>query len=396
MTTHEQQLRVESPILFEELIVEILSRVSVKALIRFKCVCKSWNTLITSPSFIKLHLHRSTENYDFDHLQIMLKVHFTGFHEFYEVSRSVRSLFDHPVPAVIQDLRYQIKDKYFLVGSCNGLFCMIVANNKIRRIRPTSGDRGVYVWNAATRLISQKLPAFQVDWYRLVRTTFGFGYDIVSDTYKVVAVHSVQDECYGSNKTEVEIYIMGESYYWRRLRNFPHVVLDEDAVCIMNNGTLNWVALYDYANHSNERVIVSFDLGKETWKKLLLPSDLSRHIVPKLVVLRDYLCVWHDLKNIHFVLWQMKEYGHEESWTQLLKISYLNFRIDGLECVSFEPLCMAKNGDVLMLLCLCGAQWMAIRYNLRDDIFKHSRIPTDVYILDFNPKVFIESLVMPC
>ena len=49
-------------VLPEELIVEILSWVPVKPLMRFKCVSKTWNSLIFHPTFVKLHLQRSSTN----------------------------------------------------------------------------------------------------------------------------------------------------------------------------------------------------------------------------------------------------------------------------------------------------------------------------------------------
>lgn len=39
--------------------VEILSWLPAKSVMRFKCVCKVWNTWIRHPSFSKLHLTRS-------------------------------------------------------------------------------------------------------------------------------------------------------------------------------------------------------------------------------------------------------------------------------------------------------------------------------------------------
>ncbi|CAA2975339.1 F-box kelch-repeat At3g23880-like, partial [Olea europaea subsp. europaea] len=40
----------------EAMIIKILLRLSVKTLLRFKCVCKSWCSIITSCSFIYEHL----------------------------------------------------------------------------------------------------------------------------------------------------------------------------------------------------------------------------------------------------------------------------------------------------------------------------------------------------
>ncbi|OMO76099.1 hypothetical protein COLO4_25677 [Corchorus olitorius] len=48
----------------EEICMEILKRLSVKSLIRFKTVCKSWRSLISTPDFIDRHFDRSAANSD--------------------------------------------------------------------------------------------------------------------------------------------------------------------------------------------------------------------------------------------------------------------------------------------------------------------------------------------
>ncbi|MCI01387.1 F-box protein [Trifolium medium] len=49
-------------IISQELLVEILSLLSVKAIVRFKCVSKSWNNLISNPTFVEKHLKISSQN----------------------------------------------------------------------------------------------------------------------------------------------------------------------------------------------------------------------------------------------------------------------------------------------------------------------------------------------
>uniref|UniRef100_M1AZM8 F-box family protein n=1 Tax=Solanum tuberosum TaxID=4113 RepID=M1AZM8_SOLTU len=46
----------------EDSIREILLRSPVKSLLRFKCVCKNWYTLIKNPNFIREHLNFSKNN----------------------------------------------------------------------------------------------------------------------------------------------------------------------------------------------------------------------------------------------------------------------------------------------------------------------------------------------
>ncbi|MCH86633.1 F-box/kelch-repeat protein [Trifolium medium] len=52
------------PTLPFDLIPEILSRQPVKLLLQFRCVCKSWNSLISDPKFAKKHLSLSTTTYN--------------------------------------------------------------------------------------------------------------------------------------------------------------------------------------------------------------------------------------------------------------------------------------------------------------------------------------------
>ncbi|KAI8561469.1 hypothetical protein RHMOL_Rhmol04G0342200 [Rhododendron molle] len=51
-----------APDLPHEVVYDILSRLPVKPLCRFKSVSKSWLALITDPHFIKSHLHQSMKS----------------------------------------------------------------------------------------------------------------------------------------------------------------------------------------------------------------------------------------------------------------------------------------------------------------------------------------------
>jgi hypothetical protein len=46
---------MSSELIPAKLVVEILCRLPPKSLMRFRCVCKSWNSVINDPSFISLH-----------------------------------------------------------------------------------------------------------------------------------------------------------------------------------------------------------------------------------------------------------------------------------------------------------------------------------------------------
>ncbi|GFY95184.1 F-box family protein [Actinidia rufa] len=54
-----------------DLLIEVLARLPVNSLIRFKSVCKSWYSLITSPIFINKQLNHSKTNTD----EVLIRLH---------------------------------------------------------------------------------------------------------------------------------------------------------------------------------------------------------------------------------------------------------------------------------------------------------------------------------
>ncbi|KAI5427463.1 hypothetical protein KIW84_032754 [Lathyrus oleraceus] len=91
------------------------------------------------------------------------------------------------------------------------------------------------------------------------------------------------------------------------------------------NDTINFLAR-DIVEHI---VIISMNLGTEAYRELLPPQDFVEvplHL-PTIYVLGDCLCFCHHTQKTHFIIWKMKEFGIEKSWTQLLKISYQDLDI---------------------------------------------------------------------
>jgi hypothetical protein len=99
----------------------------------------------------------------------------------------------------------------------------------------------------------------------------------------------------------------------------------------------------------------------------------------------DCLCFCHDFEETHFVIWQMKDFGVEDSWIQLFKISYEHFYtwMDPL------PLYLSENGDTLVLANVKRKE--AFIYNCRDN--KVEKIGIAKHIKWSQTKGYIESLV---
>ena len=170
---------------------------------------------------------------------------------------------------------------------------------------------------------------------------------------------------------------------------------DEYAGVYLSN-SICWLVCHRYNCDQNNLiikkfVIISLDLAKETYTQLLLPQCCDEFPLDNqtLCVLMDCICFSHDFEKTYFVIWQMKEFGVEESWTQFLKISYHNLQIDASYVRRLVPLCLSDNGDTLILIIKSGVQ--AILYNWKDNRLK--RIESTYEICWHSAKDYVESLV---
>jgi hypothetical protein len=130
--------------------------------------------------------------------------------------------------------------------------------------------------------------------------------------------------------------------------------------------------------------------------------------LPDLGVLGDCLCFSYTYKETDFIIWQMKEFGVEESWTQFLKISYHDLQlytgIDSLKYhLPFMPLFLSKDGDTLVLR--SSLEREAILYNWRDNKVERTRVTVHKTSIDDGTrsflcwnfaKCFVESLISIC
>ena len=405
-------------ILHDDLIVEVLTLLDVKSLMLMKCVCKSWKTLISDPYFAKMHLKKQST--PTSHLAFLSNIsEGLGECRAVPISRLLESN-SHSITHTDPYHQFFYKDVGRVVGSCNGLVCMQDSS-----FTAEYHEHSFSFWNPATRTKSETLVSFRN--YPNPKKNickFAFGYDNSTDTYKIVLLCMKRDG--ELITTAVRIFTLGDND-WREIDCLPVVVVCHpfgkyvrDGVYL--NSSISWCVRHRYNCHLKnltveQLVMISFHLGTERYTQLLLPRccDEELHDVPTLSVLMDCLCFSHDFKKTHFVLWQMKEFGVEESWTEFLKISYVNLPKD-IKIHGFHngptyyppqliPLCFSNNGDILIftinLLCFSNngdaliftitLPDQAFLYNWRDDRVK--RIKSTNKILWFSANGYVESLV---
>ncbi|GAU16392.1 hypothetical protein TSUD_117410 [Trifolium subterraneum] len=268
-----------------------------------------------------------------------------------------------------------------IVGSCNGIICL-------------ARDSLVLLWNPSIRKVKE-LPPFEkhVDIYHL---TYGFGYDYVTDNYKVVTVlgNSGLHDSSGDLVpiVEVKVNTLGTNF-WKNIQEFPFDSLpDISSGGKFVSGTINWLASTRW--EEGPYFIVSLNLGNESYQKVLPPDYGEVHMIAlSLGVLRDCLCMISGLD-----IWIMKEYGNKESWTKLFSVSY----IQDTSTLYFLTKALYTFEDGQVLLESRGDWYKKLNvYDPKIGTFRFIKFQNNIYnprgqnFVD-GPEICIESLISPC
>lgn len=240
--------------------MNILSRLSVKCLLRLRCVSKPFCSLIDSQKFVKTHLNRSIET-DFN-LSVILSytpapmISCSRYGQGKIFSASLDSLniaveLDHPFKNCTGETP--------IIDTCNGLIAL------------KNGENDIALWNPSTKK-HVLLPKFWSDFDDYADLVDGFGYDAVSDDYKVVRL--IQ---FGRGKveyTEIAVYSL-KSNSSRRIRvDFPYY-FSHPRDGTFARGHVHWLVLSEPEGY-NEDLIVAFDLKSEEFFEVPLPHLENR------------------------------------------------------------------------------------------------------------------------
>ncbi|KAK4424758.1 F-box/kelch-repeat protein, partial [Sesamum alatum] len=257
------------PNLPEEIIMQILLRLPVKSLLKFRCVSQSWRFLISSYNFAKAHIEVSTKNSKYAHDRLIFG------------SRDLPvDLYTCSLRSIVEDVSsgsiYPMIDESLIVdrvwfdcplcelhdvicqeGSCNGLVCLALSVSTL------------ILWNPTTRkhrVLPESVKDLDLN-FDYIEITFGFGYDELNDDYKVVEISYLERDT-GVLETQVKVYSLRNDS-WKTLSNWPGG--DTFGGCgKFLNGAIHWsVSGFD---NMDEWAIVSHDLATDTFRELLLPD----------------------------------------------------------------------------------------------------------------------------
>ncbi|CAL5202493.1 unnamed protein product [Lathyrus oleraceus] len=366
---------VSLPTLPFDLISEIVSRLPVKSLLQFRCVSKSWKSLISDPIFARKHLNLSTTR------RLLCLSYDKHSHRFFLNSYSLQSIF-RDTDYNITRLEYPSDNickgslSHYAVGSCDGILCVATCRFFLD-FKPL-----VVLWNPSIRKFKELPPFENPPGLDRLYMSYGFGYDHASHDYKVVVIYNLLGINGGIvwDTTKAKVYTLSTDS-WRTIQPFPFDSVSSYQQGRYVSGSINWLA---YSKGTHQRCIISFDLGHETYQMIRMPLGLERTPKdPVFSVLRDWLCLIFD----HDV-WVMKEYGVKESWTKLFNVTHLldpPFKSFVLTNVLY-----IFQDDQLLLLFRKDCERRFILYNFKNDTSKVS------FMLKDFPQLCVESLISPC
>ncbi|XP_047340422.1 F-box protein CPR1-like [Impatiens glandulifera] len=333
----------------DEILEKILCRLSVKDLFRFKCVSKSWFTLISSPYFVKLHLNRSVQTKS--NLSLFLRDYHLFRVDFNSLEDFKEEGFLRPVEIDYLASRYPYYE-ISICGSCDGLLCMSIHDIM----------KNVFLWNPSTKKsIQLPLPppvstaVSTAD--KLNSFVYRFGYDNTNNDYKVVKLmffkirESIEDY-------EIKVYSL-KSNSWHIPKKFPYCPKLKSIGDSITCGAMHWISK---VGSEKKRSIVAFDLGTEIYRVISLPELSDSYYYLYLDNLEGCLsatCSYHS-SNVDIFL--LKEYGGKnEHWSKLITISQPLISIGSFYTV--KAIAYSKCGKkVLFLMDYERLIW----YNLED------------------------------
>lgn len=279
----------------EEIIIDILKRLPVKSLSRFRCVSKSWYNFIKNPHFAKLQLNHSLK---FGEHGVIYKCEGKIFCVDYDSSSSTLSSrvarFDYPSEHKMRRGR--------IIGSCNGLVCHV------------SSQKDIIIWNPYTKDYKKIPSPTETDTKSRgfhVRYKYGFGYDLKSEDYKFARMTNIR-----AKYSEIEVYSI-KLDLWKSYPDIPFLYPHEDLV--FYEGIFYWVEIP--RGCEDPRKIGSFDIGSEAFKEIPLPQNFPYSLFDMIHVLLLGGCLY--LIGCAYMscceVWMMN-YGIHESWTKMFTI----------------------------------------------------------------------------
>ncbi|XP_074265258.1 F-box/kelch-repeat protein At3g06240-like [Silene latifolia] len=263
----------------------ILPRLPVKTLLRFRCVCKYWCSLIDDPDFIYIHLKQYKKNCEKSRVLLMECLGYIN----YKGRR-----FTVGETLTLKQTTYVFKTSalYTLIGSCNGLV-LLGLNHQLK------------LWNPSVRkCVYLPIP------HPFRNTKLILGYAPRSDDYKVV---SLKISCSSTRELSLGIYSLNCDLWRTKIckgKGFQKNDFTERICSIYFEGAAYWCDHDPYWSVATH--LVCFDFDTEELIYIALPDV---HTLTRcLFLLGESLAVF-SVSSVSRSVWVMEKEGEMRSWS---------------------------------------------------------------------------------
>ncbi|KAF5730353.1 F-box and associated interaction domains-containing protein putative isoform 1 [Tripterygium wilfordii] len=268
----------------EDIVVEILARLPVKSVLRFKCVAKRWNQIIRSYDFVSKHCSKQEPTCAF------VVRHDPEEEECYSW------LHEPQIDPEVETANLIFSENFDLLpvvfGPCNGLLCLC----------DTAGN--VTIWNPSTKEHKDLPKTYGHDF-----NNFGFGFDRKTNDYNVLRFVSEGNR--PNVSFEIELYSLNNDVWY----GYPvaAVLVDYN----LDSHAYNNGVCYCWAVKGAVAFIASFDMAdhKFDWMR---PPNCNISWVDcgvKLEILDGSLAAvlyLNDVESTNYDIWVMTKQGDNE------------------------------------------------------------------------------------
>lgn len=287
-----------------DLIFNILSRLPVKALGKFKSVSKQWLSIITDPYFLLMHRNRSLQ---YPNLLLLCKT--PNLDHDAQSPNDTALTINKTATHVVDVLSLGFDGSHFLDFK-------IHVNDNILELLPSkwdllcfAGDNKFYVCNPSTQEIVE-LPEPSCCTSREVNA--GLGY--ISSRNEYVLIHLFDRNLDLSGDSDIGCEIMrltdgdcAANCSWKLVDSYCPYVVREWGVLVEN--VFYWM-IWEVYDHPGYEAIVSFDLDKEEFGTVPPPEGCFDPTAAwSLVELRGLLCLIDSASRPSIMdIWVLKDY----------------------------------------------------------------------------------------
>ncbi|WMV47563.1 hypothetical protein MTR67_040948 [Solanum verrucosum] len=293
---------------FEEgTLSDIISRLPVQSVLRFKCVSKFWKTLIDESYFRMKHLNHAKNDQNSQKFLFYQQYIEEDDFPIYFCSLSPVQLVEDTHKL---NFPLNIEPRFCTIyNGCNGLFIIKVLENTVE-------PNILLLWNPSTReSMVLPIPEFSVG----LTSCLGLGLDSSSGEYKILKIEGNE---FDNQKVPGEIFTL-KSDSWRKIDEHPRVtgnkVSGMDTLAFIH-GTFHWIGFY-----SKKYFVVSFNISHEVYGEISLPEEicLLKTGSTGISILEGMHCAYsktYDQRIHPFKVWVMRDYNLKESWNAILSI----------------------------------------------------------------------------